>query len=292
MIRGSSGTRLCTRTALFAVSACIFVSAQTPPPGGTRRVPGAGGLLAQAGSADKHVVDPVAADRGKKIYIAECITCHAASARGNQSGPDLVRSLTLLHDRYGSEIGPFLKKGHPTQSTPSAKFTQPQIEDLADFIHQRLDDTLRTSPTFHAQNVLTGDPKAGQAWFNGVGKCSTCHSATGDLAGVGAKYDPVDMQQKFLFPRPAFGRAGGRGGPKPIMATVQPPSGPAITGVLDKIDDFNVSLRDSDGEYHAWTRTPALKVKITDPYAAHVELLDRITDKNMHDITAYLETLR
>jgi cytochrome c oxidase cbb3-type subunit III len=65
-----------------------------------------------------------------------------------------------------------------------------------------------------------------------------------------------------------------------------------VTGVLDRIDDFNVSLRDSDGEYHAWMRTPALKVKVTDPYAAHNELLDEYTDKNMHDLTAYLETLK
>ena len=76
------------------------------------------------------------------------------------------------------------------------------------------------------------------------------------------------------------------------MVTVTPPSGPAVIGVLDRVDDFNVSLRDKDGEYHAWTRTPQLKVKIDDPYKAHADLLDRITDKNMHDVTAYLETLK
>ena len=279
------------RGAAAILLATISLSAQGPPPGGRGpgRRGGDGGLLAQAGSADKQIVDPEAADRGKKIYIAECITCHGATARGGQNGPDLVRSLVVLHDRYGSTIGPFLKKGHQTQSTPSANLTTAQVQDLSHFLHAKVEDTLRTSPTFHAQNVLTGDPKAGQAYFNGEGKCNACHSPTGDLKGFGAKYDPIDIQQRFLFPRPGIGRGANI---KRVMVTVTPPSGPAVTGVLDRIDDFTVSLRDAGGEYHAFTRTPALKVKIDDPYLAHAQLLDKYTDKNMHDLTAYLETLK
>ena len=65
-----------------------------------------------------------------------------------------------------------------------------------------------------------------------------------------------------------------------------------MTGVLDKLDDFNVSLRDKDGEYHGFARTPADQGRVDDPFKAHTELLERITDKNMHDVTAYLETLK
>jgi len=270
----------------IGVSALWAQAPGGPPP--ARRA-GGGGLLAQAGSSDKQIVDPEAADRGKKTYIAECITCHGASARGGPNGADLVRSLVVLHDRYGSQLGPFLKKGHPTQSMPSASLTKAQVEDLSHFIHQRVDDTLRTSPTFHAQNILTGDPKAGADYFNGAGKCNGCHSPTGDLKGYGAKYDAIDVQQRFLFPRPGVGRGSNI---KRVMVTVTPASGTAMTGVLDRIDDFTVSLRTPAGEYHSWSRTPGLKVKIDDPYLAHEQLLDRYTDKNMHDITAYLETLK
>jgi len=265
-----------------AVAAALCLSAQEPPP---RPSPKKGtSMLDQAGSDDKHVVDPDAAERGRKIYIAECITCHGSTARGAQNGPDLVRSLTLLHDRYGSVIGPYLKKGHPTQTTPSADLTDAQVKDLSHFIHARLDDTLRTSPSFHAQNILTGDAKAGEAYFNGAGQCATCHSVTGDLKGIGARYDAIDIQQRFLFPRPGFGR-----GHKQTMVTVTPASGAPVTGTLDKIDDFNVSLRDGAGEYHSWARTASLKVKVDDPFDAHHKLLDTINDKNMHDVTAYLE---
>jgi cytochrome c oxidase cbb3-type subunit 3 len=262
------------------------VSAQT---GRGRGTPGAPGGM---GSNDKHAVDAAAADRGRKTYAAECIKCHGTHTRGTDTGADLVRSEVVLHDRYGSELGPFLRKGHPTQTTPAANLTQTQIEELSHFVHLELYQTLRG--VLDVQDVLTGDAKAGAAFFNGEGKCSGCHSPTRDFAGIGKKYDPPTLQQRFLFPQGGRGGRGGRGGPapKPVSVTVTPASGAAVTGTLLEIDDFNVSLRDSSGEYHSWKRTPGLKVVKNDPYAAHIAMLDKYTDKNMHDIVAYLETLK
>lgn len=255
---------------------------------------GGGGLLSQAGASDKQIVDEAAADRGKKTYIAQCITCHGPKARGTEQGADLVRSLVVLKDRYGDTIGAFLKKGHPTQSgIASASFTNDQIVDLSHFLHQKVGDTLRTGPYNKVLNVLTGNPQAGKAYFNGAGKCSTCHSPTGDLAGIGKKYDPPTLQLKTVFPQTvAFGRRATAGSKKPVTVTVTTLSGETVSGVLDHMDDFNVSLRDSSGHYRSFQRTPDLKVQKDDPYAAHVELLDQYTDKNIHDLVAYLETLK
>jgi mono/diheme cytochrome c family protein len=139
-----------------------------------------------AGADDKHVVDEAAADRGRKVWAAECINCHGTYARGTDNGPNLVRSDLIGHDRYGNQLGPFLRKGHPMQSgNASATLTPVQISELSHFIHQRLYDTLRGSPIFVVHDVVSGDAKAGAAYFNGAGKCNTCHSPTGDLAGVG-----------------------------------------------------------------------------------------------------------
>src|SRR5437867_11472958 len=107
------------------------------------------------GSNDKHAVDAAAADRGRKTYAAECIKCHGTHTRGTDGGADLVRSLVVLHDRYGNELGPLLGKGHPTQTTPSAKLSQAQIEELSHFLHQELYLTLRGAA--EVQDVLTGD---------------------------------------------------------------------------------------------------------------------------------------
>jgi cytochrome c oxidase cbb3-type subunit III len=268
--------------------------------GGGRGAAGATGM--GAGPDDKHVVDEAAADRGRKTWAAECINCHGTYARGSDNGPNLIRSELVLRDRYADQIGPFLRKGHVLQSGARGdSLTAAQISDLAHFIHQRVYDTLRNSPIFVYHDLLTGNAQAGKAYFNGEGRCNTCHSPTGDLAGVGSKYDPPTLQARFISPRPLGGRGGrGRGGAsaaanpaaKQVTLTVTPANGPSVTGTPVVFDDFDVSVRDANGEYHAWKRTPDLKVVKNDPYAAHDELLTKYTDRNMHDLLAYLVTLK
>jgi mono/diheme cytochrome c family protein len=130
--------------------------------------------------------------------------------------------------------------------------------------------------------VLTGDAKQGAAYFSGAGKCTSCHSPSGDLAGIGRKYDPPTLQQRFLFPQRT----------RPVTVTVTPPSGSPVTGSLVRMDDFNVALRDPSGQYRSWTRARDLKIEKNDPYAGHTELLDKYTDKDIHNVVAYLETLK
>jgi mono/diheme cytochrome c family protein len=247
------------------------------------------------GPPDRPPVDPAAADRGRGLYAAECVTCHGPTARGTATAPSLIRSIVVLNDRYGSLLGPFFKKGHPMQSgKPSASLTDAQIVDLMHFLRQRINDTLRGSDVFTVTNILTGDPKAGEAYFMGDGRCTTCHSTTGDLAGIASRISaPVDVQQRMLFPT---GR-GGRGAPPgsrraAITVTVTPASGPAQSGVLVEEDDFHVTFRDASGAVRVVRKAPGVTVATGDPLQAHHELLDRITDKNIHDLVAYLETLK
>ena len=279
---------------------------QAPPPpagrggrggGAGQGVPppsrGGGGGGGTAGPADKPLVDFVAAERGKEVWIADCITCHGAQARGTDSGPNLLRSVLMLHDRYGNTIGPFLKKGHPMQSgKPSSSLTDAQITDIAHFLRKQLNDSLRGSPLFTVQDIRTGDAKAGAEYFNGAGRCTTCHSPTGDLAGIAARYETVDIQQRMLFPGGGRGRRGGAPPASAVRVTVTPQGQPPVTGVLVFMDDFVVSLQDSTGANRSFKRSASLKVEKINPLAAHHQLLDTITDKNIHDLVAYLETLK
>jgi cytochrome c oxidase cbb3-type subunit III len=253
-----------------------------------------GGPTLNGAPLDRHVVDPEAANRGRSVWVAECIECHGTSARGTDKGKNLIQSDMVLHDRYGSTLAPFLAKGHPMQSgRKSASLSQTEVADLSHFIHERVYDTLRGSPIFQPQQLVTGNAKAGEAWFNGAGKCSTCHSATGDLKGIGSRYDAATLQGRFLFPRGGGGRrGGGGGGAKQLTLTITPANGAAVTGVPVVFDDFDVSVRDEKGEVHAFTRSPQLKVVRNDPFAMHDQLLDVYTDKNMHDMLAYLVTLK
>jgi mono/diheme cytochrome c family protein len=277
-----------------------YLSATYPPGSAAGRGRGGrggrgGGPTLNGAPLDRHVVDADAANRGRTVWVAECIECHGTSARGTDKGKNLIQSDMVLHDRYGSTLVPFLAKGHPMQSgRKSSSLSQTEVADLSHFIHERVYDTLRGSPIFQPQQIVTGNAKAGEAWFSGAGKCSTCHSATGDLKGIGGRYDPPTLQGRFLFPRGGGrgGRGGGGGGGKQLTLTITPPNGPAVTGVPVVFDDFDVSVRDEKGEVHAFTRSPQLKVVRNDPFAMHDELLDVYTDKNMHDMLAYLVTLK
>ena len=293
-------------TFLIAAAAAASVAAQAPqtPPAGRGGTPaqgvpppsrGGGGGGGAAGPADKPLVDFALAERGKEVWIAECVTCHGAQARGTDTGPNLLRSVLMLRDRYGNEIGPFLKKGHPMQSgKPASGLTDAQITDLSHFLRKQLNDTLRGAAVFTVQDIRTGNAKAGAEYFNGAGKCATCHSPTGDLAGLAGKYETVDIQQRMLFP--GGGRGGGRRGAPPsksaVRVTVTPAGGTAVSGVLLYMDDFVVTLQDPTGAPRTFRRTSALKVDKTDPLEAHHALLETITDKNIHDLVAYLETLK
>jgi cytochrome c oxidase cbb3-type subunit 3 len=261
----------------------------TPAPGQS----GAGAL--GAGPIDWPAVDAESATRGRPVYAAQCINCHGTQARGTDNGPNLVRSEVVLSDRFGSMLGPFLAKGHPLQSgAASSSLTDAQVKDLMNFLRQRINDGLRGSPIFVAGNVLTGDVKAGEAFFSGPGQCTQCHSTTGNLAGIGMRLDPVNLQQRVIFPMVGRGSRGrGAGAPAPVTTvSVTPGTGAAMSGTLVFMDDFVVTLRDANNVMRTVRRTPDVKVVKTNPFQFHIDLLDRITDKQMHDVVAYLETLK
>jgi hypothetical protein len=234
----------------------------------------------QAGPAERQVIDNAAATRGRAVYAQYCINCHASNVKGGENGPDLIRSNIVLHDRFGSEIGPAMK----TLANHPRDLTQAQVLDLSHFLHQRIEVT-SSNRNGQPPNLLTGNVEAGKAFFEGAGKCSSCHSATGDLARYGARTTPLNIQQNFLFPRIS------RGG-KQTEVTVTPASGKPVTGTPVRIDDFNVTLRDASGQTQTFRRTANVKVEVHDPLAAHHELLDRIADSDIHNVVTFLESLK
>ena len=293
--RGAKGTDAEFAQIIDYLSTNLPPKAPAATAGAAKRPRRPSNLIDEAGAADKQIVDEEAAARGSAIYKAQCVSCPGEQARGTaKDGTDLVRSLIVLEDRNGSKLGPFLAKGHPMQSgAASSSLTQAQIEDLSNYLKQEVDNTLRTGPYNKVLNVLTGDPKAGEAFFNGAGHCNQCHSPTGDLAHIASRYDPPTLQLQTVFPQTvAFGRHSRGAGRKPVTVTVTTASGEKAEGELIEMDDFNVSLRDKDGQYRSFARGPGVTVEKHDPYEAHEKLLDQYTDKEIHDVVAYLETLK
>jgi cytochrome c oxidase cbb3-type subunit 3 len=228
--------------------------------------------------------DAKMAAEGAKLFGATCAFCHGENARG-ATGPDLLRSPVVLDDNQGELIGQTVHEGRPAKGMPAfPSLTGEQVRDLAEYLHLQV-ELAANRGTYKALNVVTGNAKAGEAYFNGEGKCNTCHSATGDLAHIGSKMAPSDLQERFLYPRPSQQ-------PSDTKVTVALKDGTQISGTLKHLDDFYVSLDDAAGNYHSVALEKGVTVKVEDKLLFHRQMLDKYTNQQMHDLTAYLVTLK
>jgi len=237
-------------------------------------------LAAQRGGRAAQL-DPAAAQRGKDLYSANCSFCHGSQGTGTAQAPSLVRNYMVGQDRGGELLGPVIKAGRPSQGMPAFAALKPEdISDLVAFLHLR--NNAGRGGGLPETALLVGDAKAGETYFNGLGKCNSCHSTLGDLKGIGSKYTPVPLTIAFLTPAAT----------KPVTVRVTPPSGPAISGTLRFIDEFVVALDDSDGQHRSFSRDAVKSVEVMDPLAPHRAQLIKYTDSDIRNVLAYLATLK
>jgi mono/diheme cytochrome c family protein len=274
-------------TTVVALGTVAFAQQQPPATGGRGRIGGAG-IGAYPVRAPG---DPATIERGRAIYSANCAFCHGADARGGDGGPSLLRSSVVLDDQNGELIGPVVQNGRADRGMPKFGMNGDQIADIATFLHTfRINgyDPSRQRP----ETIVVGDARAGEKYFNET--CGSCHSITGDLRGIAAKVtDPRTLQQGWLMP----GSTAGRGGPAPAKA--RPPralvtlaNGQTIEGDLERADDFVVALRLADGSRRTIPVSDRVKVQVKDPLQPHRDLLRKYRDADIHNVTAYLMTLK
>ena len=218
---------------------------------------------------------------GEGLFVQHCAFCHGRDTGGGESGPDLTRSKLVADDAGGSQIGPVVRNGR--NSMPRFTVTDQELSGLVAFIITQ--KNIAESQTggrkgVDPKDLATGNIDKGKQYFNGASKCNSCHSPTGDLAGVATRNPGLRLMQRLMYPRGAK-----------VKMTVTLPSGEIVSGTRAYVDEFTVALRDSSGRYRSW---PAAKVKIqTDDAAeAHVDLLAKYTDDDIHDLMTYLMTLK
>lgn len=234
--------------------------------------------------------DPAAIDRGKTLWGVNCTFCHGPDARGGDGGgPNLLRSSAMLDDQNGELIGPIVQKGRGAM--PPIPLSAGQIADIAAFLHS-IPVSSRTGPS--TLNIVVGDAKQGEAYV--ARTCARCHTTAALRTFAGKLDDPKTLQQMWLMPG-----SGGRGfGPStapiprpPITALVTMPSGERVEGQVDHIDDFTVTLLLDNGERRTIkTFGTKARVELRDPLQPHKELLPAYTDGDIHNVTAYLVSLK
>jgi cytochrome c oxidase cbb3-type subunit III len=258
--------------------AVLSASAPVAPPQANRPAP-------EAGSGDA-------------LFAAQCGFCHGRDATGGQTGPDLTDSDLVEQDVNGDKIAPVVKNGRADKGMPPfSAMAESDLKKIVEYIHTRkkaVDASPGRRRKVSDADLATGQPNAGRAYFEGAGGCKTCHSPTGDLAGVASKYHGLALMQRMLYPTPGNAvqpAVGEKRKPNPATATITFASGQSVTGTLAYRDEFTIAITDSAGYYRSWP-TSEVKVSVKDPLQAHADLLARYTDADIHNLFAYLQTLK
>jgi mono/diheme cytochrome c family protein len=246
------------------------------------------GLPAPESAADVHSSSPGGAssslvEAGNSLFHQNCAFCHGRDTMGGETGPDLTRSKLVLADVGGDKISEVVRNGRPEKKMPAFNFSSQEVAGLAAYIHSQATKAASMKGGRRGVDVAdlqTGNVEEGKQYFTNGGGCVKCHSVTGDLAGVATRYQGLQLEERMLYPRGAKSRI-----------TVILPSGEKVAGVLAYQDEFVVALRDGDGRYHSWAASK-VKYQVDSPANAHVDLFSKYTDADIHNLMAYLQTLR
>jgi cytochrome c oxidase cbb3-type subunit III len=226
---------------------------------------------------------------GESRFSAQCGFCHGRDAAGGETGPDLTRSELVATDDHGDKLIALVKSGRPDKGMPAFNnLNAADLNAIVAFVHSQKTkfETLGGGRrAVDPSDLTTGKADAGRAYFNGAGKCSTCHSPTGDLKGIATRYQGLALLQRLLYP------TAGRPAPARPKATVTLASGQTVTGPLQTEDEFSLVLTDPAGTRQTYDKE-AVKFKIDDPMSTHFDQLAKYTDADMHNIFAYLDTLK
>jgi len=259
------------------------LAADEPPAGAAKRNP------FESHDFDRPADDPSAIARGKQVFSVNCAFCHGSDGRGGEGGPNLLRSPIVLNDKKGEIIAAVVLNGRVEKGMPKFNLPMDNIADVAAYIHSI---KVGAASNFTPRMVLVGNAAAGKAYFNGQGGCTSCHSVKKDLAGIGAM-DPKTLQD-LIF---TGGGSGMLGIPSPTApprtVTVTFPTGETVNGRLVNVDDFIVVLTDAEGNRRSIRREgEAPKVEIVNPLQAHLDRVRIWEDRDLRNVTAYLETLK
>ncbi|GGG88445.1 c-type cytochrome [Edaphobacter dinghuensis] len=222
-------------------------------------------------------------EAGKSLFQQNCAFCHGRDAMGGETGPDLTRSKLVLADVGGDKISEVVRDGRPEKKMPAFNFSSQEVSSIAAFVHsqeKKASSMKGGRRGVDVSDLQTGNAALGEKYFNGAGTCAKCHSATGDLAGIAKRYEGLQLEMRMLYPHGAKSK---------VVVTL--PSGEKLAGTLVYQDEFVIGMRDESGTYHSW-KTRNVKFHVDSPVDAHVELFDKYTDADIHNLMAYLQTLR
>jgi mono/diheme cytochrome c family protein len=220
---------------------------------------------------------------GDVLFQQNCAFCHGRDAMGGETGPDLTQSKLVRKDRTGDEIAKVIREGRPDNKMPPFNFSTQETRSVIAFIREREAEAVAHPGGrrgVSVEDLQTGNAEAGKRYFEGAGGCVKCHSPKGDLAGIASRFEGLELEERMLYPEKVKSH---------VSVTLA--SGEKLSGILAYRDEFTVALRDAQGVYRSWP-TNRVHYTVEAPVEAHVDLFSKYTDDDIHNLMAYLQTLR
>ncbi len=222
--------------------------------------------------------DKAAADRGAPLFAQNCAFCHGQKAHG-ATGPNLITSDVVLADDHGEHLVPFLRKGFPENGMPAfAAMSEKQLTDISEFLHLQVEDVANRG-TYQVLNILVGNAAEGKAYVES--HCMSCHTAE-TFAHIATRYrSPEQLQRNWIWPAQ-----------KAVITAAVQTAGGAISGRVTEMSDFRIRLVTKSGETKTIDRKAGVDMRIDYPLVAHEQIVMTLGNDDMHNVTAYLETLK
>ena len=221
-------------------------------------------------------------DTGGALFLQNCAFCHGKDAGGGESGPDLTRSKVVSSDKAGEAIGAVVRNGLPEEGMPKFNLPDADILNLVAFIHSQQDKAMSQTGNrkgVDESDLQTGNAEAGKRYFEGAGGCTKCHSSA-TLAGVATRFKGLQLEEQMLYPRNVKSKV-----------TVRTSNGQTLSGTLEYQDEFTIGMKDTAGVYHSWPIS-AITFQVDTPLDAHVTAMTKYTDDDIHNVLAYIQTLK
>jgi cytochrome c oxidase cbb3-type subunit 3 len=221
-------------------------------------------------------------DAGGVLFLQNCAFCHGKDTGGGESGPDLTRSKLVSSDKAGEAIGVVIRNGRTDKGMPKFNLPDSDTLNLVAFIHSQQDKAMSQTGNrkgVDESDLQTGNAEAGKRYFEGTGGCTKCHSAT-TLAGVATRYTGLRLEEQMLYPRDVKSKV-----------TVKARNGKIFAGTLEYQDEFTIGMKDASGAYLSWP-VDVVTFQVDKPVEAHVAAMIKYTDDDIHNVLAFIQTLK
>jgi cytochrome c oxidase cbb3-type subunit III len=272
VISGSSAVRSSLRI-VFSFLVCLCLAAQEGQEKSDSR---------DRNLPEKNPYDSAAdLTTGRQYFLGHCAQCHGPEGEGGR-GVNLTTG-RYRHGNSDRQLYMTIRKGVPGSEMYGSSLSQPELWRVVAYV--------RRLGAAGAEEKAAGDPKAGQAIYEGKGGCASCHIVNGRGGLLGPDLTEIGLRRSLKFLRDSIVDPSAYINPEYRSATVVPRSGAKVRGVVLNEDDYSIQLRDTREELRSFLKSDLKEVQ-REKESLMPSYKSVLSETEINDLVARLNSLR